>query len=116
MQGIPKTSVIPMEVRKLVPTVCLPPLFLRLPAYPSMLHRDIPYSLLLTPMSNHDRLEQLMNEQMVKKEGWWMMPPKADKELRAAIADLKESNENLAAEVWELKSTIEFLLKNINGK
>ena len=67
-------------------------------------------------MSNHDRLEQLMNEQMVKKEGWWMMPPKADKELRAAIADLKESNENLAAEVRELKSTIEFLLKNINGK
>ena len=43
-------------------------------------------------MSNHDRLEQLMNEQMVKKEGWWMMPPKADKELRAAIADLIEIN------------------------
>ena len=55
-----------------------------------------------------------MNEQMVKKEGWWMMPSNTDKELKAAIADLKESNENLAAEVGS--EVNEFLLKSINGK
>ena len=67
-------------------------------------------------MSNYEHLEKLMTENMQVKDGWWVLKPQRDEQLLAAIADLKESNENLAAEVWELKSTIEFLLKSINGK
>lgn len=74
-------------------------------------------------MSNYDKLEKLMTEEMQVKEGWWVLKPKQSEELKASIAELlksneelKESSENLAAEVWELKSTIEFLLKTINGK
>lgn len=67
-------------------------------------------------MSNYEKLEKLMTENMELKNGWWGLKPRRDEQLLAAIADLKESNENLAAEVWELKSNIEFLLKSINGK
>lgn len=67
-------------------------------------------------MSNYECLEQMMSEQMQVTNGWWELKPQPDSELKAAITELKVSNENLAAEVWELKSTIEFLLKSINGK
>ena len=82
-------------------------------------------------MSNYDRLEKLMNDQIEVKEGWWgLKPNQANKqkpsqteELQASIAELlqsnkelKESNENLAAEVWDLKSNMDFLIKSLFGK
>lgn len=65
-----------------------------------------------------------MNDQMEVKEGWWgLKPPSQNEELKASIAELlksnkelKESNENLAAEVWDLKSNMDFLIKALFGK
>lgn len=75
-------------------------------------------------MSNYKQLELLMNERMEKRGNWWGLKPQTalvkernnEDELIKAVSDLKRSNDDLAAEVWELKSTIEFLLRSINGK
>ncbi len=80
------------------------------------------YSYFYLPVSNYEQLELLMNERMEKRGNWWGVKPQTapvkerEDELMKAISDLKRSNEDLASEVWQLKSAIDFLLKSVNGK
>lgn len=76
-------------------------------------------------MSNYEQLDLFMNEHMENKQGWWGLKskshlkpssPSETKQLIELISDLKRSNDDLAAEVWTLKTNIDFLLKSLNSK
>ena len=80
-------------------------------------------------IQNETYLQQLMDEHMTTTNGWIGLKPEPQEDeddsicLHCAITELQEnqaklleSNANLAAEVWELKGTIEFLIKIIQGK
>ena len=80
-------------------------------------------------IQNEIYLQQLMDTHMTNDNGWITAKPELQEdqddsiclhcvitELQETQAKLLESNENLAAEVWSLKGTVEFLIQIIQGK
>ena len=66
-----------------------------------------------------------MESNMNLSNGWWSAPKNSQEvptkgtsepTTNELLLDLKRSSDDLAAEVWELKGAVEFLLKVIEGK
>ena len=74
-------------------------------------------------MTNYEQLQLLMDEHMETKNGWLGLKPSTDVEddndsicLHCTIAELQQSNEDLASEVYALKGAVEHLIRMLGGK